>query len=228
MKEPNSQAEKPETERRYDPELLKKGLRCDLDQYEMLKRCSDKKDMTEWNRWRNDNREKEILLEGTKLSYAHLAGADLFYANFRSAWLLKANLESVLLGGANLKGATFFQANLKGACLVEANIENAKLQSSNLEGADLGLAILKGTNFRFAVVDSYTLLMPKVFDRFTDFTGVGLGSCRIDPATKQLLEYNIRRMNWEDWYKEHSFLKWLVKPFWLISRAIALKIQHFE
>ena len=40
MNESNS---KPKNERRYDPELLKKGLRCDLDQYEMLKRCSKKK-----------------------------------------------------------------------------------------------------------------------------------------------------------------------------------------
>jgi hypothetical protein len=24
-------------------------------------------------------------------------------------------------------------------------------------------------------------------------------------------------MNWEEWYKEHSFLKFLVKPFWWIS-----------
>jgi hypothetical protein len=31
------------------------------------------------------------------------------------------------------------------------------------------------------------------------------------------LEYNIRRKNWEDWYKEHPTLEWVVKPFWLMS-----------
>ena len=40
---------------------------------------------------------------------------------------------------------------------------------------------------------------------------------RIDPETKQLLEYNIRRMNWEEWYKVNPKLKWFVKPFWLMG-----------
>jgi len=31
------------------------------------------------------------------------------------------------------------------------------------------------------------------------------------------LEYNIRRMNWEEWYGKQPKLKWLVKPFWLMS-----------
>jgi hypothetical protein len=47
MTNQNSKSEN--NQQRFDPELLKKGLRCDLDQYEMLKRCSDEKNMTEWN-----------------------------------------------------------------------------------------------------------------------------------------------------------------------------------
>jgi hypothetical protein len=31
------------------------------------------------------------------------------------------------------------------------------------------------------------------------------------------LEYNIRRKNWEGWYKEHCLLRWPVWLFWLIS-----------
>ncbi len=38
MNEPKSKNEKPNEERRFSQE-----------QYDMLKRCSDKKDMTEWN-----------------------------------------------------------------------------------------------------------------------------------------------------------------------------------
>ena len=57
-------------QRRLDPELLKKGLRCDLDQYEMLKRCSDKKDMTEWNQWREMNKQ-DIFLEGANFNKSY-------------------------------------------------------------------------------------------------------------------------------------------------------------
>ncbi len=51
----------------------------------------------------------------------------------------------------------------------------------------------------------------------TDLTGVALDVARIDPGTKQLLEYNIRRKSWTDWYRSHRVRKWLVKPFWWIS-----------
>jgi len=47
---------KPQEERKFSQE-----------QYEMLKRCSDKKDMTEWNEWRKESESEEILLEGAKL-----------------------------------------------------------------------------------------------------------------------------------------------------------------
>jgi hypothetical protein len=54
-------------------------------------------------------------------------------------------------------------------------------------------------------------------DRKTDFRRVGLDSARIGPATKQLLEYNARRTNWESWYEEHWLLQWPVKLFWSFS-----------
>lgn len=54
-------------------------------------------------------------------------------------------------------------------------------------------------------------------DKRTDFRGVGLGNIRIDPATRQLLEYNVRRMNWTDWYKKHKLLQLPVRFFWFAS-----------
>ncbi|MCP4745828.1 MAG: hypothetical protein GY874_06750 [Desulfobacteraceae bacterium] len=42
-------------------------LKLNQDQYERLKRCSDKKNMTEWNKWRKKNETVEIWLEGANL-----------------------------------------------------------------------------------------------------------------------------------------------------------------
>ncbi len=66
-------------------------------------------------------------------------------------------------------------------------------------------------------MDGSTIISDCEIDRNTDFRGVGLDGIRIDPGIKELLKYNIRRMNWEDWYKGHKILKWFAKPFWLIS-----------
>jgi len=147
------------------------------EQYDMLKRCSKKKDITEWNEWREKHPEEEILLEDADLVGANLQKANLMVANLQEAYLAEANLEKANLSGANLQG----------------------------------------TNFELAIVDGSTLITPKAFDRFTNFTGVGLNNARVEPGTKQLLEYNIRRMRWEQWYKGHPKLKSVVKPFWWMS-----------
>jgi hypothetical protein len=196
MNQQNQQPEK-QKERRYDPELLKKGFKCDLDQYEILKRCSDKKDMTQWNSWLQEHSDEGIWLEGAELSFTNLENAWLKYARMKEVFLNYSNLNEAKLRCAVLEGAKGGQIHLKGTDLLKANIKGAKLTAS--------------------IVDGSTILWKCEVDRETDFEGVALDSCRIDPATKQLLEYNIRHKNWEEWYKEHSFLKWLVKTFWWIS-----------
>jgi len=217
MVESESKDEKTEKQQRLDPELLKKGLRCDLDQYEMLKRCSEKRDMTEWNKWRERNPDEEILLEGANLSGAYLKGAYLQGAHLREAVLLLAHVEDINFMGADLESVELRRAHIEGAKLWWTNLKDADLCWSHLEGADLSGANLKGANCSMIVIDGSTLIWLCDIDRRTNFRHVGLNSARIDSGLKQILEYNIRRMNWEGWYKEHSFLKWLVKLFWLMS-----------
>ncbi|MFH1717698.1 MAG: pentapeptide repeat-containing protein [Planctomycetota bacterium] len=207
MTKPNSQSEKPKDERRYDPELLKKGLHCDLDQYEMLERCSDKKDMTEWNNWRIKNQKEDIWLQGVNLAGMLLEGADLAFANLESANLQDSKLKEVYLTYAHLD-----EAKLR--C---ADLERAKLPYTHLERTDFLRANLKGAILNASIVDGSTLFWKCRVDNKTDFRGVGLNSCRIDEGIKQLLEYNIRRMNWEAWYEEHRISRWPVRWFWLLS-----------
>ena len=185
-------------ERRFDPELLKKGLRCDLDQYEMLLRCSEKRDMTEWNEWRKENPAEEIWLQG----------ADL---------LIDDNLHKVNLEEANLQGANLIGAELQEANLGEAKLQGANLLDANLRGANLGSAKLQDAKFVGVVVDGSTSFLACEIDENTDFRHTGLENMRIESGTKILLKYNIRRMNWEDWYKEHWFWRWPVQVFWGMS-----------
>jgi hypothetical protein len=203
-------------EHRFDPELLKEGLRCDLDQYEMLKRCSDKKDMTEWNEWRGKKPEMDILLQEADLSEKYLAGV-LLNTGVISEFQGNVNLAGAKFQKSILTNASFTTAYLKNAKFNEADLRKAKLQNARLEGAIFYHARLEGANLRTTIVDGYTSFWAIKINNQTNFRGVGLNNCRIDSATKQLLEYNIRRINWEDWYKEHPKLKWLVKPFWWMS-----------
>jgi len=224
----------------------------------MLKRCSDKKDMTEWNEWREENPDNDIELDGAEFSSCYLKGVnlatyreymrktpevnlskakfnkcDLENANFQLARMENAELHQAFMKGvrldfSHLEGALLLGTDIRSAALIGAHLEKANLCNSNLsgsrltdahvEGTDIRNAQLEGSDFRMAFVDCTTSLFHSRIDRHTDFRGAGLGSCRIDPATKQLLEYNIRRMNWEEWYpKQHRLLAWLVRKFWWIS-----------
>jgi len=258
----------------------KRPRRFSQSQYEMLLRCSEAKDMTEWNEWRAANPDEEILLEGAKLykahlkggklnkahlkgadlkgaklfgadlveadlsnahlekgslelaqmrrailHKAHLRGANLFNAHLEKANLIEAHLEGADLGGAHLEraelektrleGAKLFQAHLEGAELWNAHLERADLGSAHLEGAELLGTFLKGTKFRYSIVDGETLISHCRVHEETNFIGVGLGHCRIDPGLKQLLEYNVRRERWEEFYRTHRKWRWrwLFTPF---------------
>lgn len=143
--------------------------------------------MTEWKKWREDNPNEEIWLQGVNLRNAHLEGV---------------NLKAARLEGADLSGI---------------HLERAILTLSHLEGAKLWWAHLEGAVLRTSVINGLTLFWKCSNDSKTDFRGVGLNSCRIDDKTKYLLEYNKRRLNCEDWYKEHPRLAWLVKAFFWMS-----------
>jgi len=196
------------------------------DQHEILVRCSESTDISEWNNWRASHPEEPILLEGAELSSLHLEGAmfdtgehsdfkgevRLHDANFNDTHLEEArfheaHMERVNLWGAHVQKADFFRTHL----------ECANLEDSYWEGTYLEHANLQGARCRGAVVSSYTLLYECRVDPETDFSEVALNSMRIDPRTRQLLEHNMRRKNWTRWYGSHSVLRWPVRLFWWIS-----------
>lgn len=233
MNESKPNAENQQNGRRFDPELLKKGLHCDLDQYEMLKRCSDKgaEGIKEWNEWRKG--QPQVFLEGISLSrYAtpeEIASNNDICKPFSDVDLIlhRSYLKNVNLRDSYLSKSSLIRSDLESADMTYAQLENVDLtggvlkstifERANLKGANLSDAQLESANFQGAIFDGETLIWKCKVDRDTNFEGSAINSVRIDPANKQLLEYNIRRKNWEEWYKEHPKLKWLVKSFWWVS-----------
>ncbi len=215
----------------------KQTRRFDQKQYNILKRCSDKKDTTEWNEWRKKNPNEPILLEGGNFHGFYLCGAFLNtgavvinpgtflheqwvfrgQVYLRGSAFLQAKLCGTDFRGAHIEEVVFNFADLEGGCLELAYLQKACFLGANLQGANLTGAKLQGTDFSRAIVDGGTLIWQCEADRKTKFEGVGLDTVRIYSELKQLLEYNIRRMNWEDWYKGHKILQWPVRWFWCVS-----------
>jgi uncharacterized protein YjbI with pentapeptide repeats len=143
--------------------------RLSQEQYQILLRCSKKRDASEWNQWRKDNPDADILLEGADLEGAYLQGASLWRARLGGAHLVVANLKGAQLVEADLQGAKLAGVNLQGAELVEANLADAELVGANLEGARLWNADLCGACFTNATCDGGTLIWKCRVDRRTNF-----------------------------------------------------------
>ena len=169
----------------------RKEKQFDEGQYEILIKCSDKGNLTEWNEWRENNQKASILLEGANFLSANLNGADLWKANLAGAHLRNVNLAGADLGKANLKSTDLWNANLKGAELISANLAGADLRNVNLAGADLWQANLKGAKLTAAIVDRKTFIWGCDFDKQTVFTGKNLHLAKIEPRLKESLKINL-------------------------------------
>ncbi len=127
----------------------KKERRFSEYQYDMLRRCSKNKDMTEWNEWRSEG--EDVLLEYADLKYFYLKNAKLAsYSHPKSEAYLNgtdffnADLEGCILSGAHLNKANFEHAFLYKAVLMESHIEGARFVSTNLQSARFDSAIVDG------------------------------------------------------------------------------------
>ena len=176
-------------------EQPKKERQFNQEQYDRLRECSKKgpEGIKEWNKWRDENRVEEIWLQGALFNGTYLQGADLD----------DANLEGAELGVANLQRAELWRANLQGA----------DLMGSNLQGAEFMGAKLQGARFMGATVNSSTNFLDCEIDENTDFCHTGLENMRIESGTRTRLKYNIRRMNWRDWYWGSSIHKVFYKDY---------------
>ena len=156
-------------------------------------------------------------LIAVNFSYANLTGADFSYTQFDRVVFHGANLSGSFFGGSDLTASNFSGADLSGANLRGANLKNADLSSTHIEGAIFSKTNIMGAMFNLSVCDAGTLFSNCTVDKKTDFRSVGLDNARFSPGLKDLLKYNNRRLNWEEWSREHRYSGMLVKAFWGFS-----------
>lgn len=163
----------------------------------------------------NDAYLKEAHLEDALLLDADLKDAKLCLSYLNRAKMMDTHLERAILTGASLKDAHLENAHLEGAYLNDTDMQKAEVRNAHLEGATLEGASLMSAHFLGARVDGNTNMWKVRVNQltistaknwsFTDFSGVQLENIIIDPPTKQLLEYNVRRKYWYKWITEKNW-----------------------
>jgi Pentapeptide repeats (8 copies) len=89
-----------------------------------------KQGVEHWNKWRKENLDVLLDLNGANLFEANLTGAILFEANLFRATLREANLTE-----ASLTRAILVDTQLNGANLVDCNVYGISVWNVQLEGA---------------------------------------------------------------------------------------------
>ena len=105
-----------------------------------------------WNKWREENTDIKIDLEGADLSNMELQGANLHSAHLYRANLTTANLRDAVLTHAELGASAIIATNLS-----RANLEQAILIRAAMTGANLQKANLRSTTFTFVNLDGAAL-----------------------------------------------------------------------
>jgi len=92
------------------------------EQYDMLKRCSDKKDVAEWNEWRKKHPDEVIWLQCVNFEGWHLQRANFMHAN---QYCKKTNT-TISFGEVHLEKAIFEWADLQKSVFAGAKMDGAK------------------------------------------------------------------------------------------------------
>ena len=123
-------------------------------------------------------------LDNCSFSSATLKDVDFYYTYITHSAFNFADMEHVTLLKIDLTKSHFKQSNLT----------NCRIQRSTLSDCD----------FSYACIDSTTRIIDNNIDELTDFTGVGLSGICMDEDAKVILESNIRRIHWNNWYQKEK------------------------
>jgi hypothetical protein len=177
------------------PVTLPVGSCCNILQYHLLKRCSEREDTALWNRYRERYPEQEIELVGADLGYAKLPYAERQGANLQHAQLWEARLPHAFFGEADLQYTELGYSNLQQAMFWRATLQHANLKGANLQETRFFESYLEGVRIYSCVIRdawfSYNTL-----DTQTDFTGSNIHEAIMSPQLEAQLQCNMRRIHW--------------------------------
>ncbi len=144
-------------------------------------------------------------------------GAKFWQCSFVSAKITNGNLVTSTFEECDLRYADLSESSVhqsfiqvckadncicKKVSFYDSCLGSTSFANSNLTGSEFKNVVLYHTDFTAVTVDGDTIFWDCYYDKKTNFTGVGLGSCRIEPVLLSSFQCNIRRIWWENWYQE--------------------------
>ena len=185
----------------------KTEIKFNQEHYDLLKKCSDKKDMTQWNNYSCDfTTFIEYPMKTQKLNVPHLENAQFHMAYLEDSQLSLAHMEGSEMNGAYLKGAILNGSHLEGAILTLAHLENAQLYGAYLENAQLIGVHLEGADLKCATCNGSTQILDCFINKETDFRSVGLDN----------IQWSSGHLNWLTFIPKLASINFLLRILFYI------------
>ncbi|AFA47793.1 pentapeptide repeat-containing protein [Acetobacterium woodii] len=131
------------------------------------------------------------LLQGNYVT-CNFISCDLRYADFSNSRIHQSSMKHCKSDNAIYKSVSFYDTCLYGSSFSYSDFSGSSIKKVQLQQAD----------FTAISVDGATIFWDCYYDKKTNFTGVGLDSCRIEPVLLSSFHCNIRRIWWEKWYHD--------------------------
>lgn len=165
---------------------------------------------------------KNTLFENCTLNNASFKRCECFSTHFIkcsmvSTHFISTNLAMAVFDICDLRFSDFSQSKIHQVNMIECQGNNCCFKNASFNDTSLSKCIFKfadltacevskveldDANFEASIVDGNTIIWDCYYNKETNFTGVGLASCRIEPVLMSSFQCNIRRIWWQKWYRE--------------------------
>lgn len=119
-------------------------------------------------------------------------GSDLRYADFENSRIHQSYMKGCIADDIIMRHVSFYETCLTGSTFTFSDFSGSDIKNVGMYSAD----------FTGITVDGDTIFWDCYYDKKTNFTGVGLSGCRVEPVLLSSFQCNIRRIWWENWYRD--------------------------
>lgn len=131
-------------------------------------------------------------LQKANLVTAYFEDCDLRYGDFSESRIHQSNILRCKAEDGKFIGVSFYDTNINECEFMNGDFSSAQVRNVEMYQSD----------FTAATVDGATVFWDCYYDRRTNFTGVGLNGCRVEPVLMSSFQCNIRRIWWMNWYAD--------------------------
>lgn len=117
---------------------------------------------------------------------------DMRYSDFSKSKIHQSFIKSCKADNSLFNNVSFYDTCLSGSTFTYCDFSSSDIKNIQIYDSD----------FTAISVNGETIFWDCYYNKNTNFTGVGLSSCRIEPVLLSSFQCNIRRIWWKNWYNE--------------------------